>query len=118
VSAASTLPSSLLAPPAGCSWPPRSEELDRPENRDLKPLVGRLRDAKEAIDARRQEGQAPLSWADTIVLAAKVGTLQAHHPVKQRWRCLAAPAREPAYPRHCQQPCCPEEASWTRPSIS
>ena len=28
--------------------------------------------AKAAIDARRQEGQGPLSWADTIVLAAKV----------------------------------------------
>jgi L-ascorbate peroxidase len=47
------------------------EELDRPENRDLKPFVEKLKQAKAAIDARRQEGQAPLSWADTIVLAAK-----------------------------------------------
>lgn len=28
--------------------------------------------AKAAIDASQQQGQAPLSWADTIVLAAKV----------------------------------------------
>ena len=50
---------------------PCSEELDRPENRDLKPFVAKLRQAKEAIDARRQKDQAPLTWADTIVLAAK-----------------------------------------------
>ncbi|KAI7845676.1 hypothetical protein COHA_000790 [Chlorella ohadii] len=47
------------------------EELDRPENRDLKPYVEKLKQAKAAIDAGQQQGQAPLSWADTIVLAAK-----------------------------------------------
>lgn len=51
------------------------EELDRPENKDLKPLVEKLAKAKAAVDAQGAErGQQPISWADTIVLAAKVGT--------------------------------------------
>jgi hypothetical protein len=49
-----------------------SEELDRPENRDLKPLVEKLGRARDAIIAQQRPGQDPLSWADTIVLAAKV----------------------------------------------
>ncbi len=50
----------------------RSEELGRPENRDLKPLVEKLGRARDAIIAQQRPGQDPLSWADTIVLAAKV----------------------------------------------
>ena len=36
------------------------------------PLMANQLQAKAAIDAGQQQGQAPLSWADTIVLAAKV----------------------------------------------
>ncbi|PSC75757.1 Thylakoid lumenal 29 kDa chloroplastic [Micractinium conductrix] len=50
------------------------EELNRPENKALAPLVEKLRQAKAAIDASANEGQGPLSWADTIVLAAKVAS--------------------------------------------
>lgn len=50
------------------------EELDRPENRDLKPLVEKLGRARDAIIAQQRPGQDPLSWADTIVLAAKVAS--------------------------------------------
>ena len=67
--AAAARPCSPHPPRPTCAC---SEELGRPENRDLKPLVERLRTAKDAIDARRQPGQNPLTWADTIVLAAKV----------------------------------------------
>lgn len=45
--------------------------------------------AKAAIDARRQEGQAPLSWADTIVLAAKV-RLAEHCMRVHPCRCMSA----------------------------
>ncbi|KAL4428092.1 hypothetical protein ABPG75_002181 [Micractinium tetrahymenae] len=48
------------------------EELNRPENKGLAPFVDRLRKVKDAIDARAEQGQGPISWADTIVLAAKV----------------------------------------------
>lgn len=48
------------------------EELSRPENKGLAPFVDRLRKVKESIDARAEQGQGPISWADTIVLAAKV----------------------------------------------
>lgn len=55
------------------AWLGCREELNRPENKALAPLVEKLRQAKAAIDASANEGQGPLSWADTIVLAAKVG---------------------------------------------
>lgn len=51
------------------------EELGRPENAGLKPLVERLAKAKAAIDSQQAaRGAAPFSWADTIALAAKVTT--------------------------------------------
>jgi L-ascorbate peroxidase len=49
-----------------------SEELKRPENADLKEIVGKLAKARDAIIASQNPAQAPLSWADTIVLAVKV----------------------------------------------
>lgn len=49
--------------------------MSRPENKGLQPLVDRLAKAKAAVDAVNVgRGQAPLSWADTIVLAAKIAT--------------------------------------------
>lgn len=49
------------------------EELGRPENAGLKPLVERLAKAKAAIDAgSAARGQGSISWADTIALTAKV----------------------------------------------
>jgi len=47
-----------------------SEELNRPENKNLKDIVNRLDTARKAIASRASQG-AP-SWADTIVLAVKV----------------------------------------------
>ena len=50
----------------------RREELGRPENRDLKPLVEKIAKAKAAVDAKNaSRNQANISWADMIVLAAK-----------------------------------------------
>lgn len=49
-----------------------SEELSRPENKDLKDLVARLSKARDAGYAAGPEKQKQLSWADTIVLAVKV----------------------------------------------
>lgn len=49
-----------------------SEELNRPENKDLKGIVEKLGKAKAAIDANRRSGQEPISWADTMVLGVKV----------------------------------------------
>eukprot|EP00887_Chlorella_sp_A99_P008077 scaffold12.g8077.t1 len=52
------------------------EELGRPENAGLKPLVERLAKAKAAIDSQQAaRGAAPFSWADTIALAAKARPL-------------------------------------------
>jgi L-ascorbate peroxidase len=49
-----------------------SEELKRPENKDLKDLVDRLAAARTAIAAGGPPAQKTISWADTIVLACKV----------------------------------------------
>jgi len=49
-----------------------SEELKRPENKDLKDLVDRLAAARTAIAAAGPPSQKTISWADTIVLAAKL----------------------------------------------
>lgn len=51
-----------------------SEELKRPVNRDLNALVDKLRKVREAVKANGPPAQAMVSWADTIVLAAKVTT--------------------------------------------
>lgn len=52
-----------------------SDELNRPENVGLKPLVARLAEAKKQIDAGNAAiGSGPISWADTIYLAGKVST--------------------------------------------
>lgn len=52
-----------------------SEELGRPENADLAPLVERLAQAKAKIDeAAVADGSGPISWADLLVLAAKIST--------------------------------------------
>lgn len=49
-----------------------SEELSRPENKDLKGLVDKLAGVRKALEASKPAGQKNISWADTIVLAAKV----------------------------------------------
>jgi L-ascorbate peroxidase len=48
-----------------------SEELGRPENKDLKAAAAKIGKAKAAVDAGARPGQAPLSWADALVLAVK-----------------------------------------------
>eukprot|EP01024_Parvocaulis_polyphysoides_P012789 TRINITY_DN14761_c0_g2_i5.p1 TRINITY_DN14761_c0_g2~~TRINITY_DN14761_c0_g2_i5.p1 ORF type:complete len:354 (-),score=45.21 TRINITY_DN14761_c0_g2_i5:147-1208(-) len=48
------------------------EELNRPENVSLKPIVAKLKDAKKQIDARITElGSGSVSWADLICIAAR-----------------------------------------------
>lgn len=49
-----------------------AEELNRPENKDLKDLVNRLGEARKAIAASSPSNQKTISWADTIVLACKI----------------------------------------------
>jgi L-ascorbate peroxidase len=49
------------------------EEAGRPESQGLDALVKQLATAKEAIDKGNAAlGSGPISWADTLVLAAKV----------------------------------------------
>lgn len=56
------------------------EEAGRPESADLRDLVARLTKAKQVIDdGNAAIGSGPLSWADTLVLAAKVA-------VQAQWR--------------------------------
>ncbi|EFJ45738.1 hypothetical protein VOLCADRAFT_105827 [Volvox carteri f. nagariensis] len=51
------------------------EELSRPENAGLDVIVDKLAQAKAKIDAGgAEDGSGPISWADLIVLAAKVTT--------------------------------------------
>lgn len=51
-------------------FPCYREELDRPENKSLVPLVKRLSKVKAELDGQAEKrGQAPISWADLIVLA-------------------------------------------------
>lgn len=51
------------------------EELGRPENKMLEPLVKRLAEAKAEIDGKAGE-RGPISWADLAVLAAKVSAVK------------------------------------------
>ncbi|CAL8460517.1 g46 [Coccomyxa elongata] len=54
-----------------------SEELNRKENESLKPIVQKLQSAKDAIDAgNAKRGMEPITWADLIVLGAKVAALK------------------------------------------
>lgn len=102
--------------------------------------VDRLQ-AKAAIDARRQEGQVPLSWADTIVLAAKV-RLAEHCMRVHRCRCMSAgltrmhavpalmpgmsptvPVRTPCFAKQAPRPCTSglqttQELAWREDKIS
>jgi L-ascorbate peroxidase len=56
------------------------EEAGRPENKGLEDLVKRLAKAKDAIDKGNAAiGSGLISWADTLVLAAKVA-------VEDEWR--------------------------------
>ncbi|CAL5222505.1 g4879 [Coccomyxa viridis] len=49
------------------------QELDRPENKGLKPTVDKLRKIKNAIDeGSKKYGIPPISWSDTLVLGAKI----------------------------------------------
>ncbi|GLC42901.1 hypothetical protein PLESTB_001812400 [Pleodorina starrii] len=51
------------------------EELSRPENAGLDVIVEKLAQAKAKIDAAgAEDGSGPISWADLLVLAAKVTT--------------------------------------------
>lgn len=61
----------------------QGEELGRPENAALKPLVAKLAAAKAKIDeAGAADGSGPISWADTLVLAARVATQTAWRDIK------------------------------------
>ncbi|DBA96610.1 TPA: hypothetical protein ACH3X1_015471 [Trebouxia sp. C0004] len=54
-----------------------SEELGREENKDLKSFVDKLAGVKKIIDEKgKTAGQEAISWADLIVLAAKVAHVQ------------------------------------------
>lgn len=44
------------------------EELNRPENQKLKPIVAKLKKVKEEFDADAGE-QGPVGWADLIYVA-------------------------------------------------
>lgn len=60
-----------------------SEELNRPENAMLKPLVEKLAAAKKVIDEGNLKlGSQPISWADTIYLAGKVATQTSWNEIK------------------------------------
>ena len=59
-----------------------SEELNRPVNKELKSLVEKLGKVRETVKAQGPPSQAMLSWADTIVLAAKVSTELSWNKVK------------------------------------
>ena len=71
---------------------PCSDELDRPENAMLKPVVEKLKQAKAVIDEYgAKTGAGPISWADLLVLAGKVTTVKEWAEIKVR-----APARADA----------------------
>eukprot|EP00878_Enallax_costatus_P021417 GHUV01022668.1.p1 GENE.GHUV01022668.1~~GHUV01022668.1.p1 ORF type:complete len:293 (+),score=57.94 GHUV01022668.1:504-1382(+) len=59
-----------------------SEELNRPENASLKPLADRLKSAKSEVDAGIDPAGGPISYADLLVLATKVATMDAWKTVK------------------------------------
>ena len=48
-----------------------NEEANRPENKEFAPYIAKLKKAKEVIDVQARPGQAPISWADLEVLAAR-----------------------------------------------
>ncbi|KAK9812426.1 hypothetical protein WJX73_009908 [Symbiochloris irregularis] len=49
------------------------QELGRPENKDIKSYIGKLKAIKQKIDQNsKAAGQGEYSWADVLVLAAKV----------------------------------------------
>lgn len=54
-----------------------SDELNRPENKAMKSFVEKLGKVRDSLQANSPNGQNKLSWADTIVLAAKVTQQQA-----------------------------------------
>eukprot|EP01025_Chloroclados_australasicus_P016354 TRINITY_DN1816_c0_g1_i1.p1 TRINITY_DN1816_c0_g1~~TRINITY_DN1816_c0_g1_i1.p1 ORF type:complete len:347 (-),score=44.86 TRINITY_DN1816_c0_g1_i1:341-1381(-) len=66
-------------------------ELNRPENSSLKPLVAKLRTAKEEIDKKGTEiGSGPISWADLIVVAARFAAKQSWFDIKLKRASNAA----------------------------
>ncbi|KAK9810280.1 hypothetical protein WJX72_007826 [[Myrmecia] bisecta] len=59
------------------------EELKRPENQILKPLVAKLAKAKKAIDEQGAVfGQGPISWADLGCLAVREATMAEWRKIK------------------------------------
>eukprot|EP00210_Caulerpa_lentillifera_P005376 g5138.t1 len=59
------------------------EELNRSENSMLKPLVSKYKEIKQEVDSENAaDGQGPISWADLIVLGARVAVRKEW--VKQR----------------------------------
>lgn len=59
------------------------EELNRPENKELRPFVEKLKGIKKKIDGQaKAAGQPTYSWADVIVLAAKVTAQKSWAAVK------------------------------------
>jgi len=59
------------------------EEMSRPENRDLKAVLAKLAKGKAAIDASPLgQSAGPISWADTLVVGAKVATDKAWDDVR------------------------------------
>jgi L-ascorbate peroxidase len=61
---------------------PHSDEINRPENAYLKPAADKVKGAKAAVDAALPAGSGPISYADLLVLAAKVATQAAWKEVK------------------------------------
>ncbi|KAG2487468.1 hypothetical protein HYH03_013890 [Edaphochlamys debaryana] len=60
------------------------EELGRPENKGLESIIEKLAKAKTEIDAASEkDGSGPISWADLMVLAAKVSTQASWTDVKR-----------------------------------
>jgi len=56
------------------------EELKRPENASLKPLVEKLKEVKKTVDEQNAaSNQAPISWSDLLVLTARLA-------VSKEWR--------------------------------
>lgn len=69
----------------------QSEELGRPENKDLKGYVDKLAGVKKTIDEKgKVAGQEAISWADLIVLAAKVAHVQSWTAQKVKRATIAS----------------------------
>lgn len=63
--------------------------MERPENTMLKPIVEKLKEAKSKIDEKSESnGQGPASWADIIVLGAKIAISKSWGKIKVKFKYL------------------------------